>query len=61
MGDKWFLGEVFLKINGVQHYLWCPLDQPGTVIYILVRPNRDRFAAAWFFRKLLRTTGRQPV
>ena len=21
LGDKWFLDEVFLKINGVQHYL----------------------------------------
>ena len=21
-GDKWYLDEVFIRINGVQHYLW---------------------------------------
>ena len=26
-GDKWHLDEVFLKINGVQHYLWRAVDQ----------------------------------
>ena len=29
LGDKWFLDEVFLKINGVQHYLWRAVDQTG--------------------------------
>ena len=60
LGDKWFLDEVFLKINGVQHYLWRAVDQHGAVIDILVQPKRDRFAAIRFFRKLLRTTGRSP-
>ena len=59
-GDKWFLDEVFLKINGVQHYLWRAVDQAGTVIDILVQPKRDRFAAMRFFRRLLRTTRRRP-
>ena len=36
LGDKWFLDEVFLKINGVQHYLWRAVDQHGAVIDILV-------------------------
>ncbi|MBV9034568.1 MAG: IS6 family transposase, partial [Acidobacteriaceae bacterium] len=60
LGDKWFLDEVFLKINGVQHYLWRAVDQHGAVIDILVQPKRDRFAAIRFFRRLLRTTGRPP-
>jgi len=60
LGAKWFLDEVFLKINGVQHYLWRAVDQHGAVIDILVQPKRDRFAAIRFFRKLLRTTGRKP-
>jgi putative transposase len=55
-GDKWHLDEVFLKINGVQHYLWRAVDQKGIVIDILVQPKRDRFAAIRFFRKLLRAT-----
>jgi hypothetical protein len=51
LGDKWFLDEVFLKINGVQHYLWRAVDQHGAVIDILVQPKRDRFAAIRFFRE----------
>src|SRR6201994_2319136 len=60
LGDKWFLDEVFLKINGVQHYLWRAVDQEGAVIDILVQPKRDRFAAARFFRKLLQSSRRRP-
>jgi putative transposase len=59
-GDKWHLDEVFLKINGVQHYLWRAVDQKGVVIDILVQPKRDRFAAMRFLRKLLRATVRRP-
>jgi transposase-like protein len=29
LGDKWFLDEVFLKINGAQHYLWRAVAQHG--------------------------------
>src|SRR5690348_5301401 len=60
LGDKWFLDEVFLKINGVQHYLWRAVDQHGAVIDILVQSKRDRFAAMRFFRKLLETSHRRP-
>ena len=59
-GDKWHLDEVFLKINGITHYLWRAVDQNGVVLDILVQPKRDRFAAIRFFRKLLRVTGREP-
>ena len=58
-GDKWHLDEVFLKINGVRHYLWRAVDQNGDVIDILVQPKRDCFAAIRFFRKLLRANGRR--
>ena len=59
-GDKWHLDEVFLKINGVTHYLWRAVDQNGVVLDILVQPRRNRFAAIRFFRKLLRATARRP-
>ena len=60
-GDKWHLDEVFLKINGVTHYLWRAVDQNGVVLDILVQPKRDRFAAIRFFSRLLRAIGRKPV
>jgi putative transposase len=30
-GDTYFLGEVFVKIGGKQHYLWRAVDQDGEV------------------------------
>jgi putative transposase len=60
IGSKWHLDEVFLKMNGVQHYLWRAVDQNGATIDILVQPRRDRWAALRFFRKLLDATGRTP-
>ncbi len=53
-GDKWHLDEVFISINGVQHYLWRAVDQDGNVLDILVQPRRDNNAATKFLRKLLK-------
>ena len=39
-GDKWHLDEVFIRIQGVQHYLWRAVDQDGVVLDILVQPRR---------------------
>lgn len=50
-GDKWFLDEVFLKINGKTSYLWRAVDQDGTVLDILVQSRQDKAAAKKFFRK----------
>ncbi len=53
-GDKWHLDEVFVSINGVQHYLWRAVDQDGNVLDILVQRRRNKAAAKKFFRKLLK-------
>jgi len=53
-GDKWHLDEVFLTINGAQHYLWRAVDQEGYVLDILVQSHRNKQAAKKFFRKLLK-------
>jgi putative transposase len=60
IGSKWQLDEVFIKMNGVQHYLWRGVDENGLVIDILVQPKRDRWAALRFFRKLLHVAVRSP-
>ncbi|MEJ8639879.1 IS6 family transposase [Streptomyces sp. MS2.AVA.5] len=59
-GDKWHLDEVFVKINGVQKYLWRAVDQGGNVLDILVQNRRDKAAARRFFRRLLTTTATVP-
>ncbi len=53
-GDKWHLDEVFIQINGKQHYLWRAVDQDGHVLEILVQSRRNQAAAKKFFRKLLK-------
>jgi len=53
-GDKWHLDEVFVQINGAQHYLWRAVDQDGNVLDILVQSRRDKRAATKFLRKLLK-------
>ena len=53
-GDKWYLDEVFIRIQGVQHYLWRAVDQEGVVLDILVQPRRDAKAAKRFFRRSLK-------
>jgi putative transposase len=52
-GDKWHLDEVFIRIQGVQHYLWRAVDQGGVVLDILVQDRRDAKAANRFFKRLL--------
>jgi putative transposase len=60
LGDKWHLDEVFIKVNGVQRYLWRAVDQDGNVLDILVQNRRDKAAARRFFRKLMKGTASVP-
>jgi putative transposase len=59
-GDRWHLDEVFIRIQGVQHYLWRAVDQDGVVLDILVQPRRDGQAAERFFRRLLKGLDYEP-
>jgi putative transposase len=59
-GDTYFIDEVFLKINGKQHYLWRAIDQDGEVIDVFLQRRRDGKAAKRFFRRLLKTQGNEP-
>ena len=52
-GDTWHLDEVFLRVNGVLHYLWRAVDQHGVVLDILVQDRRNGSAAKRFFKCLL--------
>jgi putative transposase len=52
-GDTWHLDEVFIRINGVLHYLWRAVDQHGVVLDILVQERRNGAAAKRFFKRLL--------
>jgi putative transposase len=59
-GDKWYMDEVFIRIQGVQHYLLRAVDQGGVVLDILVQPRRDATAAKRFFKRLLTGLKHEP-
>ena len=58
---KWHLDEVFVQINGEQHYLWRAVDQEGEVLESFVTKRRDRTAALKFLRKAMKRYGRPEV
>jgi putative transposase len=47
---RWHLDEVFVKINGVTHYLWRAVDHLGEVLESVVTRTRDREAALGIVR-----------
>ena len=58
---RWHLDEVFVKINGVTHYLWRAVDHEGEVLEAYVSKKRDRKAALKFLRKSMKRHGRPEV
>jgi len=54
---SWHLDEMFVKINGVKHYLWRAVDHEDEVLESYVTKTRDRAAALKFLRKALKRHG----
>lgn len=59
-GDTFFIDEVFVKIQGEQHYLWRAVDQDGEVVDVFLQKRRDGKAAKRFFKRLLKSHGGEP-
>ncbi len=59
-GDTFFIDEVFVKIQGRQHYLWRAVDQDGDVVDVFLQRRRDGRAAKRFFKRLLKVYGDEP-
>ena len=57
---RWHFDEVFVKINGKQHYLWRAVDQDGEVVDVFLQGRRDGAAAKRFFKRLLRSHRGEP-
>ena len=54
----WHLDEVFVRINGENHYLWRAVDHEAEVLEAYVTKRRDRKAALRFLRKAMKRYGR---
>lgn len=51
---RWYLDEVFVKINGVQRYLWRAVDHEGEVLEAYATKTRDKKSAMQFLKKAKR-------
>lgn len=60
-GDTFYINEVFVKMNGKQHYLWRAVDQDGEVVDVYLQARRDGAAAKRFFKRLLRSHSGEPI
>jgi len=59
-GDTFFIDEVFVKIDGKQHYLWRAVDQDGEIVDVFLQRRRDGKAAKRFFKRLLKAHRMEP-
>jgi putative transposase len=59
-GDTFFIDEVFIKIDGKQHYLWRAVDQDGEVVDVYLQKRRDGAAAKRFFKRFLKVHRDEP-
>ena len=59
-GDTFYIDEVFVKINGRQHYLWRTVDQDGDVVDVYLQSKRDGATAKRFFKRLLKSHEGEP-
>jgi len=53
-GDTFYIDEVFVRINGIQHCLRRAVDQDGEVVDVYLQAKPDGAAAKRLFNRLLR-------
>ncbi len=59
-GDTFFIDEVFIKIDGKQHYLWRAVDQDGEIVDVFLQKHRDATTAKLFLKRLLKKHHDEP-
>ena len=59
-GDTFFIDEVFIKIDGKQHYLWRAVDQDGEVVDVFLQKKRSANAAKRFFKRMVKKHKGEP-
>ncbi|MSW82836.1 MAG: IS6 family transposase [Actinobacteria bacterium] len=49
VGDRWFVDETYVKVNGIWRYVYRAFDQHGQVIDVFVSEHRGIASARTFF------------
>ncbi len=60
-GERWFVDETYVRVNGRWRCVYRAIDQHGQVIDVLVLARRDAAAARRFFTRALRTLTVRPT
>ncbi|MBL7668850.1 MAG: IS6 family transposase [Bdellovibrionaceae bacterium] len=54
VGGRWRMDETYIKVNGLDHYLYRALDKEGQTIDFLLTAHRDQNAARRFLEKAMK-------
>ena len=57
VGDRWFVDETYVKVNGIWRYVYRAVDQHGQVIDVFISRRRDIVSARRFFTTSLTAHG----
>ncbi len=57
VGDRWFVDETYVKVNGVWRYVYRAVDEHGQVIDVYMSKQRNIAAARHFFTSSLADHG----
>jgi IS6 family transposase len=60
-GDRWFVDETYVKVNGVWRCIYRAVDQYGQVVDVLLTTRRDAAAARRFLARPLETLKVSPT
>ena len=52
-GDKWYLDEIIIKMNGVNFILWRAVDSEGHELDVFLQKRKNKKAAIRFLSRLL--------
>ena len=58
---RWYLDEVFVKINGETQFLWRAVDKEGEILESYVTKRRDRRPALKFLKQFMKRHGQPKV
>ena len=61
VGDRWRVGETYVKVAGQWRYVYRAIDQFGQIVDVFVSARRDAKAAHRFFERAIGATKVTPV
>jgi putative transposase len=61
VGDSWRMDETYIKVGGIDRYLYRAVDKQGGTVDFLLTKRRQKMSAQKFFNKAIGNNGRPRV